>query len=412
MAVINRFNSSMKIGSGGSSPEMFSIVLPRSVYWQDSAQWVNVSEQSPTASYRRQVIVNNSLWVFDGSNAYEVDLDTGNTLNTVSGCNLGGNITASGGSYNTNATTYPGNVCTDGTNIYWCNGGSLMQLNTVSKSVTSIGTIDGNSRNRSLVYSSFDNSIYMIGGAYVGQTRTNPTSASVAHYKRSLVSTNICQQYDITNNTIITKTNLPISVSCPCLFTDNLTGEIYIVGGMIWILTGGSNNGNQASSYNLTIYKFNPSTNTYTQISNSFPYQFYDNQSYVSIGARMLSFYGQNVYSFNPMTGETYTDQMPDPMTEAILFNNIAVKDNTLYSSQGSGLNKCVFYENIPEDAPIVAKIYKGNKYHTTQPFTIHGEDGDINVTTVQQTASKDIPIKMYTYDNAGGQLLIIETGG
>ena len=60
--------------------------------------------------------------------------------------------------------------------------------------------------------------------------------------KTSLVSTNICQQYDITNNTIITKTNLPINVSCPCLFTDNLTGEIYIVGGMIWNLTRGQSN--------------------------------------------------------------------------------------------------------------------------------------------------------------------------
>ena len=408
MAVINRFNSSMKIGSGGSSPEMFSIVLPRSVYWQDAAQWVNVSEQSPTASYRRQVIVNNSLWVFDGSNAYEVDLDTGDTLNTVSGCNLGGNITPGGGNWHTSAIAYPGNVCTDGTNIYWCNGASLMQLNTVTKSVTNLGNIDGNSRGRTLVYSSFDNCVYMIGGTYVTVTRPG---ASRQYSKYQLLSSGSCQSYDISANSVITKTSLPISVSYPWIFVDNTTGEIYFGSGYMY-RTNTLQDSSQSGAYNYTLYKFNPSTNTYTQIKGDLPFNFLNNQSYINIGERMLSFNGQNVYSWNPMTGETYSDQMPEPMTEAILFNNVAVKDNTLYSSQGSGLWKCVFYENIPEDAPIVAKIYKGNKYHTTQPFMIHGEDGDINVTTVQQTASKDIPIKMYTYDNAGGQLLIIETGG
>lgn len=408
MSVINRFNSSMKIGGvGGGSPEMFSIVLPRSVYWQDSASWINVSEQSPTANYRRQIVVNNSLWVFDGSSAYELDLNTGETLNTVNGCNLGGNIQPSGGSYNTSAIAYPGNVTTDGINIYWCNGASLMQLNTVTKSVTNLGNIEGNSRGRTLVYSSFDNCVYMIGGTYVSYSRVGSCNR---YTKYQLSSSGSCQSYDISANSVITKTNLPISVSYPWIFVDNTTGEIYFGSGYVYISNTAANS-SQSGSYNYALYKFNPSTNTYTQIKGDLPFNFLDNQSYINIGERMLSFNGQNVYSWNPMTGETYSDQMPESLIDVTLFNNIAVKDNALYSSQGSGLWKCVFYENIPEDAPIVAKIYKGNKYHSTQPFTIHGEDGDVNVTTVQQVAGKDIPIKMYTYDNAGGQLLIIETG-
>lgn len=394
-------------GDTGVPTMMYQITLPRSVYWQDSAQWVNVSEQSPTANYRRQVIVNNSLWVFNGSNAYEVDLDTGDTLNTVSGCNLGGNITASGGGYHTGATAYPGNVCTDGTNIYWCNDGALMQLNTVTKSVTNLGNIEGNSKGRTLVYSSFDNCVYMIGGTRISSNTVGP---SRTYIKYQLESTGSCQSYDISANSVITKTSLPISVSYPWVFADNTTGEIYFGSGYRYTTNTSANN-SQSGSYNHTLYKFNPSTNTYTQIKRDLPFNFLDNQSYINIGERMLSFNGQNVYSWNPMTGETYSDQMPEPLADVVLFNNMAVKDNALYSSQGSGLWKCVFYENIPEDAPIVAKIYKGNKYHSTQPFTIHGEDGDVNVTTVQQVAGKDIPIKMYTYDNAGGQLLIIETG-
>lgn len=419
MAIYGRSIGSGSRILGGGGPGMYSITLPRSVYYADAAEWVQVSPQSPAGDYRRQVIVGNSLWVFDGSSAYEVDLDTGLTLNTVTGCSLGGTVQAvrdssSQGHYGTNAYAYPGGIASDGTNIYWLVSGSLMQLNTVTKSVTNIGSVHGSIHGVSLVYSPFDHSIYIIGGTAVTLSIYSATTSG-SYYKTELVSNNYCYCYDITNDIITSKASFPIGISYPWLYSDNITGEIYIGGGITYLKTTSSSQASvtqQRQQYNHSIYKFNPSTNSYSAISTSMPHNFAYEHSYVSIADRMLAFSNQNVYSWNPKTGETYADQMPEPLTDAVLFNNVAVKDNSLYSSQGSGLYRCVFYEDIPANAPIVAKIYAGNKYHTTQPFTIHTATGDINVTTTQQTAEDDIEIKMYTYDNAGGQVLIVETGG
>lgn len=417
MAIINQWPMSETKVLGGGGPGMYSIVLPRSVYYEEAAEWVQVSTQSPTGDYRRQVIVGNSLWVFDGSSAYEIDLDTGLTINTVTGCSLGSGANSDGTDvtsgdnrrYYTKKYTYPGNVVTDGTNIYWGAGSSLMQLNTTTRAVTNLGSIGKNGGGRTLVYSPFDNSIYFVGGSH--RDNSYWTSSGRSYYKYYLLSDSTVQKYSIDNNLITTCANLPIGLVGAYVYADETTGEIYI--GCGYTYTGDqTGNTNQSGSWNQNIYKFNPSTNTYTTIFTGFSYLLGDTYSYVSMGNRMLAFNGQNVYSWNPKTGETYVDQMPEPLTDAVLFNNVAVKDNSLYSSQGSGLWRCVFYENLPADAPIVAKIYKGQKYHTLQPFTIHGEGGDVNVTTTQQTAAADIPIKMYTYDNAGGQILIIENGG
>ena len=408
MAIYGRSIGSGSRILGGGGPGMYSITLPRSVYYADAAEWVQVSTQSPTGDYRRQVIVGNSLWVFDGSSAYEIDLDTGLTINTVTGCDLGGNIVANGSGYSTKAVSYPGNVVTDGTNIYWCNRASLMQLNTSTKAVTILGGVDATTRGKTLVYCAFNNCIYMIGGI---QTTNVRVGSSTKYDKVQLQSKEVCHEYNISSNTITAMANMPVARSHAWAFSDDETGEIYFGSGYAYT-TNSSMNHDQSGKYVYSVYRFNPSTNAYTLIKSDMPFSFSHEQSYIAIGNRMLSFNNQNVYSWNPKTGETYADQMPEPLTDAVLFNNVAVKDNSLYSSQGSGLWRCVFYEDLPANAPIVAKIYAGNKYHTTQPFTIHAATGDINVTTTQQTAEDDIEIKMYTYDNAGGQVLIIETGG
>ena len=234
MAIINQWPMSETKVLGGGGPGMYSIVLPRSVYYEEAAEWVQVSTQSPTGDYRRQVIVGNSLWVFDGSSAYEIDLDTGLTINTVTGCSLGSGANSDGTDvtsgdtrrYYTKKYTYPGNVVTDGTNIYWGANSSLMQLNTTTRAVTNLGSIGANGGGRTLAYSPFDNSIYFVGGSH--KDNSSWTSPGRYYYKYYLLSDSTVQKYSIDNNLITTCANLPIGLVGAYVYADETTGEIYI----------------------------------------------------------------------------------------------------------------------------------------------------------------------------------------
>ena len=86
-----------------------------------------------------------------------------------------------------------------------------------------------------------------------------------------------------------------------------------------------------------------------------------------------------------------------------------AYANNILYLITQQGVYKCPFYTEVPEDAPIVCKIYKGQKYHTLEPFEIPGK---ISLLRTQQVADRDIEIKMYEYSSEGGQTIYIEDTG
>ena len=53
-----------------------------------------------------------------------------------------------------------------------------------------------------------------------------------------------------------------------------------------------------------------------------------------------------------------------------------------------------------------MAKIYKGQKYHTLEPFEIPNK---LTFLRTQQVADKDYEIKMYEYASEGGQTIFIE---
>lgn len=86
-----------------------------------------------------------------------------------------------------------------------------------------------------------------------------------------------------------------------------------------------------------------------------------------------------------------------------------AFSNNILYLVTNQGVYKCPFFSKVPEDAPIVAKIYKGQKYHTLEPFEIPGK---LKLLRTQQIADKDYEIKMYEYSSEGGQTIYIEDTG
>lgn len=389
MAIINQWPMSETKVLGGGGPGMYSIVLPRSVYWASASEWVQVNSQQPesyNAMTRQQAFCNGNLWVLGYGTISAVDLATGETVDTISSTTLQG-------------ATSAGSVCTDGTRYIWIGQSQqisttvwypqLIQVDVVEKTVGivpgigfSLSGLGPQSKYMSvgpMVYSKKYNSLFAFGA---GSNLGHLTGASF--------------RFDLSSNNATGLANCPGTCIFGYGWSDETTGDIYI-----------------GSGYGNYLYQYSPESNTFTTIRTdlSFPRSTVD-RAWTAIGNTMYCITNEGIVPFDPASGWTAEGPTPQNPPQAVYTGYGVSSENTLYLSTPNGLYKCVLYENIPEEAPIVAKIYKGQKYHTLQPFTIHGEGGDINVTTTQQTAAADIPIKMYTYDNAGGQILIIENGG
>lgn len=387
MAIINQslFGGSKILGGGG--PGMYSIVLPRSVYWQSASEWIQVNSQQPEGQPygRQQVVCNGKLWVMGAIGSPKivaVDLTSGETVDEISSPMLG------------NVQTM-GTVGTDGRRYIWvgssCTGQTLSsfllyQIDVLEKTVSQVGGISypragqGYASLGPIVYSRKYNAVFVFGfGDHNG----------AGH--RFVMRVNLSDQ------SVVQVANTPNTQQFGYGWSDEETGDIYTGGG-----------------YQSEVYRFTPESNTFTKISDTLtglPASTIE-RTFMTVGDTVYCVSDQGIIPLDPKTGQTREGVVPTNPGFKVYYGWCAVDGNTLYISHSTGLYKCVLYENLPAEAPIVAKIYKGNKFHSTQPFTIHGEDGDLQVTTVQQTADKDIPIKMYTYDNAGGQVLIIEAGG
>lgn len=392
MAIINQWPMSETKVLGGGGPGMYSIVLPRSVYWASASEWIQVNSQQPPANNdnaRPQVVCNGNLWVAGINQMSAVDLTTGEVVDTISSTSINPQYTA--------------HIATDGERyIAMCNTAYgrmvtvyayVVLIDVVSKTAQNIVTYafsdQGNNGKYGytgpIVYSSFYNSFFIFGARSTYKQTTSSFSQ-------------VAYRYDLGTNTLTQLANIPggsyAFYGGAYAYSDETTGDIYFSGGQ----AGGS------------LYRYSPESNTYTLIRSDMTVL--NNGSWMTIGDTVYYVSDTQVIPIDPETGNTQPGPTPTNPGFATVWGYCAVSGNTMYLSHSTGLYKCVLYENIPEEAPIVAKIYKGQKYHTLQPFTIHGEGGDINVTTTQQTAAVDIPIKMYTYDNAGGQILIIENGG
>lgn len=391
MAIINQWPMSETKVLGGGGPGMYSVVLPRSVYWASASEWVQVNSQQPPASadgIRPQVVCNGNLWVMDFANhtAYAVDLVTGNTVDQITDA---ANLISSVNSQ----------ICTDGQRYIWtCRNEQtagdtavsyVIQIDVIEKTIatlTAMGFSDIWQTSTAkwimlgpMVYSSKYNALFVFGQFF----------SKVTRYKGSAYRLNL------SDNSVVSLAQLSANHIYGYAWSDEETGDIYIGGG----------------SYTNNIDRYTPESNTYTTIRTDFTMTG-GWGGCIPIGDTIYNVTAQGITPFDPKTGETREGPTPTNPGFEVNTGYCASSGNTLYLSHSTGLYKCALYENIPEEAPIVAKIYKGQKYHTLQPFTIHGEGGDVNVTTTQQTAAADIPIKMYTYDNAGGQVLIIENGG
>lgn len=222
--------------------------------------------------------------------------------------------------------------------------------------------------------------------------------------------------YDLNTSTLVTNsvtntTILPASFA----YCDPTDGSLYFLHHPSGIAAGTDLSNISNRSYR----KFNPSNNTFTSIASNPSWAGFTPgyssinstlgvPSYVTLGDTGYVFNGASVYAFDIKTGSDFTSQMPGAAPGANAYGGMCAKlGNTLYSMDTSGLYKCVLYENLPADAPVVCKIYKGQKYHSIEPFNVGSK---LSVKRTQQTATSDIEIKMYEYDSGGGQILYIET--
>lgn len=370
-------------GAGGSiigsraSGMFFSVELPPSVYYGQAAQWVTVnSNQLPNSTHlTKSICVNGALYIFFGSKIYTASLQTG--------------VISDPGFPNIN--TYVGysqsSICTDGKRFIWValyGTLTLLEIDVITKTITTISSgfaTDQYSTRGAIAYSEKHNSIYRFGEI----VSTNDTSS------------NFVAVYDKKTNTVLNKTSFSGGriQAGTYAFVDEANDSIYM--GMV-----------RASGVPDILFRYNVTANTLTNCGRTpSAYNGLDRWSSVLLGDTMLGFNGAQAVCFNPKNGASIAGQLPGPSSTSNR-DQVGVWGNTLYSYvNGQGVKKCVFYQNLPADAPIVCKIYKGQKYHSTEPFEIPNK---LSVTRQQKTATQDIEIKMYEYSAEGGQVIYIET--
>lgn len=249
----------------------------------------------------------------------------------------------------------------------------------------------------SLVYSAKNNRVYYWGGCSINSTAG------------SLIKPFFL---DLTENTLTNIAAITVTFGEGFGYEDPKTGFVYFGGGFS---AGYSNTTISLGTYNPAIYCYDPTSNTYTTVRSDFVTLGLGSgniHAYITMGDRILDMSATGVVSFNPMTGDTIEGQMPAAFGGAICSGMKAVYANTLYAwvneTNNVAMKKCPFFTSPPDDAPIVCKIYQGQKYHTLVPFEIPRLN--LSLTTVQQEAEQDYEIKMYDYSSEGGQVIYIET--
>lgn len=433
----NIYGNPLTLGTGLIGSKMpgmfFQVQLPPSVYYETASKWVDTTVEQPQG-ISHQMMVNGKLWVFPGKGtAYALDPASGEIVDQFTDPLLTFRV----GSVRDEDTT----SCTDGERRVWVSvpkrnmntnpksiSMNLIQIDVTTKTVTDLGEIANSTFNLGnvyndtkeyftalpMVYSKFHNGIFVFGAHTCGRTDDNTTSNRYYYVYNAHSGAKF---YDLSLNSVKAISSPPKHNAYGFAYEDTSTGEIYIGGG--YPISARKNSSEiQNPGYTIddspskTIYKFNLTSNTYTTIKTDFEPQAKQNPinrgGWFTLGDTVLLLNNNVCLPFDPKTGETRPGAVPENPVDIVYPYYSGVYQNTLYFSTNEKFKKCALYENLPEDAPIVAKIYKGNKYHSTVPFEIPGK---LNVTTKQQVAEQDIEIKMYEYDAAGGQTLYIESG-
>lgn len=425
MAVIVRNGGGSLVGSK-SSGMMFTVELPPSKPYTQAAEWIKVTSSVPPFEGANSIVSRYFALMSVGNNLVCFSRNLTNTVSSNSTMyEVGGSymykINPANGAFTKTKVEMGQSVsyrwCSDGKQFIYC------------FSPVGLEVIDVMNETRSRLFSMSDFPLtdFNVSGA------SEVLLGAIAYddiYKRVYICgilryygskpharTDYLGWYDLNTSTLVTN-RVAIGNFFPASFAycDSTDGTLYLLRH-----TGGLSSSTSLSTITDRIYqKFNPSNNTFSTIvsnpswsgysSNSSIYVSMYTPSYVTLGDTGYVFNGSSVYAFDIKTGSAFTSQMPGaaPGVGAGQYGGMSAKiGNTLYYMDTSGFYKCVLYENLPADAPVVCKIYKGQKYHSIEPFNVGSK---LSVKRTQQTATSDIEIKMYEYDSGGGQILYIET--
>lgn len=361
------YGNSIDLGGGGG--QMYNITLPRAHYYHTAAAWEKVGGLTVPSTSAQQIVAGGYLWIFTGTKIWQVSLTDGSTVWST---------TASGGpSIAGGASSSVPTLATDGTMIYIGVGAkSLYIFNTINKTMTKTTELSNTGGCSAMCFSKKHNALFGFGG----------------YASSSATTSNRAWRYDLDTGSRTALTVRPEKSAMGGAWADEETGKIYC-----W--------GNAASQ---GLYEYDPDADSYKLITDP---DIPKTVNWVPVGDCVIGFYtGTTVRTMNPQTGGAYPGELPAMPTEYTTGYGhwVGVWENTLYTVQKSGLWKCELFAEAPADAPIVATIYEGQKFHALAPFKLphHG----ITVTTQQQTADEDIVIRMYDYPAEGGQTLYITT--
>lgn len=408
------------MASAGGGKGIYTVELPRSKYYEDVAEWVVTSGPNTPgkAEPSLQVVCNGELWCVDQSGIYSMSLATKEVT------------------YSESATFYLQGwvgysmcgIATDGESRIWVTSWShnvsasnslsgtvylyLTEYNTLTHTKNTFAIITysgGTSSSRylncgTLMYSSKYNRIYVLGAGCASNSSTYVNRLNV-----------IVDLSDYSVSTPIPIMDWGASSHCylnNCYWYEDEEGYIYFGNGAYINTVAAINSGNVL--YNTYIFRLNPADNSITVVKTDFDDQYRSNQpivGYFTIGDTLYIMSQTMVVAIDPTTGAFREGVMPAVLGDPLNPGKQAIYNNTIYiwqNVQDRRIVECHFFTESPPKAPIVAKIYKGQKFHTLVPFKLLRQN--IEVTTVQQTATEDIEIKMYDYSSEGGQILYIET--
>lgn len=423
-------------GKAAKGSNLFlAVSLPRSIYYEQAAEWLKIKDDPKAAiaetQWDGQVVCGNSLWLLYGNHAYAYSLEDGELLEDVE-------LTGASGNY-CNA------ICTDEVSRIWfvrltfsasasgLSQSGFMTLNHImtlyefdigTKSVKnltthtstrtqSLGSYGGyggyvlSNTNLQIGYMGYS---YSSNAVYFGKPKAN-VQINYTHYISSsgsstsnrTVSVNGCSLsgafYDLNENQLHPISSYPAN--------DNFTG-LFFYDDADFVYMGG---GYETTTKGTRIDRYNKLSNTWESITTAFEGYTVGPFSYVQLGDKMLQISQTATGIFDPTTGNLDQASVPTvPPDSTVIYPGFkAYANNILYLVNAQGVYKCPFFSEVPADAPIVAKIYKGQKYHTLEPFSIPNK---VNFTRTQQVATQDIEIKMYEYASEGGQTIYIEDTG
>ena len=434
-------------GKAAKGSRMFlGVTLPRSIYYEQAAEWLkikdNVKADIAETQWDGQVVCGNSLWEIYGNNAYSYSLETGDLLETISLKGIENSPCCS--------------VATDGINRIWIlrvnqespkiqsNAGAgsywgmwtyshtlivkLYEFDVSSKSVKELTTqqvsdihtfSNQSTSNPATMWTNPNVQLYCGSGlmgyskasnkVYFGSIPLSSSGGQIRYYQSSGSGTLTTipdknfylhvWEYDLFNTTAKEIKSIPASEKIRGRYFYDEEDFFYI------------GNGYSTSVREKKIFRYNKQSDTWETISTNFEGYSDGHFTYIALGDKMLQISQTATGIFDPKTGNLEPMTVPViPPDNTVMYPGFqAYSNNILYLVNSQGVYKCPFFSSIPDDAPIVCKIYKGQKYHTLEPFEIPNK---IKLLRTQQIAEQDIEIKMYEYASEGGQTIFIEDIG